>query len=251
VASEGTLPEVGSGGEIDELATVLNDLLTRVRAYVGKVRRFTADAAHQLRTPLTAVRGHLEILAARGDSASRDDLGAIIEEVDRLGELVNRLLLLEKLESSGRSGARERLDLGDVARSLVDHLEIVAKDRGIRLTCDAEEAPVTGDLSQLRQLLFNLLDNALAFTPRGGEVGVSIRRLGEDVEAVVRDTGPGIAAGETERIFERFHSSRNDAEAGAGLGLAIARAIATTSGGTLSARSTTGGEFILRLPLAP
>jgi signal transduction histidine kinase len=251
VASEGMLPETGTGGEIDELAAVLNELLTRVRAYVGKVRRFTADAAHQLRTPLTAVRGHLEILTAAGDPAERDELGGIIEEVDRLGELVNGLLLLEKLESDGQSGVPERLDLGEVARSLVDHLEIVATDRGIRLTCDAEKSFVLGDLSQLRQLLFNLLDNALEFAPRGGEVGISIRRLGDGVEAIVRDTGPGIPTGDTERIFERFYSSRNRPEAGAGLGLAIARAIATAHHGTLVARSKEGAELVLRLPVAP
>jgi signal transduction histidine kinase len=251
VASEGTLPEAGTGGEIDELATVLNALLNRVRAYVGKVRRFTADAAHQLRTPLTSVRGHLEILAARGDAASRDEIGGIIEEVDRLGELVNGLLLLEKLEASGQNVEGEQLDLGEVARSLVDHLEIVARDQGILLTCDAEEAFVLGDLSQLRQLLFNLLDNALKFAPRGGEVGISVRSLGEETEAIVRDTGPGIASGDTERIFERFYSDRSGPEPGAGLGLAIARAIATAHGGALVARPHTGGEFVLRLPRAP
>jgi signal transduction histidine kinase len=251
VAAEGTLPKAGTGGEIDELAVVLNELLTRVRAYVGKVRRFTADAAHQLRTPLTAVRGHLEILAARGDSASRDEIGGIIEEVDRLGELVNGLLLLEKLESNGRSHAGERVDLGEVARSLADHLEIVAKDRGIQLTCEAEQVFVLGDLSQLRQLLFNLLDNALTFAPRGGEVGISVRKLGAEVEVRVWDTGPGIATGDTERIFERFYSKRKGPDAGAGLGLAIARAIAHAHGGTLVARSSTGGEFVLRLPPAP
>lgn len=249
--SEGSLPRSGRGDEIDELARILNDLLARSRAEMLRMRQFTADAAHEIRTPLAAIRGHLELLLPRLDADSRSTLESVLEEADRLTRLVNRLLLLEKLEGgASASGLEERrVDLGGLARELSDHLQVLARERGIDLCCRVAEAPVRGDPEKLRQIFLNLLDNAFAHTPRGGSVSLRVERLGDRVRAQVLDTGAGIPQERLERIFDRFSSDRSRRNAGTGLGLPIARAIARAHGGELRAASPGGAEFTLELPM--
>ncbi|HXX46993.1 MAG TPA: ATP-binding protein, partial [Myxococcota bacterium] len=247
---DGTLPRTGSGDEIDRLAAVLNDLLTRVRGEVLRVRRLTADAAHALRTPLTAMRGHLELIASTERGAS-EPLGTAIEQVDELTRFVNRLLLLEKLESGqAESLAREKFDLLAKTRPLVEHLQVVAEERGVSLECRGETVEVEADPSQIHQAILNLLDNALRHTPRGGKVAVDVREQDGAAELAVSDSGRGLAADQLERVFERFYSTRAGDGAGTGLGLPIARAIARSFGGDVSATSPGGARFVLRLPLA-
>ncbi|HTO69216.1 MAG TPA: HAMP domain-containing sensor histidine kinase [Myxococcota bacterium] len=246
---DGVLPRTGSGDEIDRLAAVLNDLLTRIRAEVLRVRQFIADAAHSLRTPLTAIRGHLELLASEVDRSSSEPLVTAIEQVDELTRFVNRLLLLEKLESGqGEALTRERFDLLKETRALVEHLLVVAEERGVSLECRGESVPVDADLAQVRQAILNLLDNALRATPRGGKVAVDVREAAGAAELAVSDTGPGLSDEQLERVFERFYSTRGGA--GTGLGLPIARAIARSFGGDVSATSPGGARFLLRLPSA-
>ncbi len=248
--AEGTLPRTRRGDEIDALAEVLNDLLLRVRSEVVRTRQFTADAAHEIRTPLAAIRGHLELLLGDVDAAAQSALSGVLEEVERLGRIVNQLLLLEKLEASPEVATRVRLDLGELARDLVDHLRVLADERGIELSCAWTPTPVLGDPEKLRQLFLNLIDNAFRHTPPGGRVQVRVERDGETARAVVRDTGPGIEAERLERIFDRFASDRSRAAAGSGLGLPIARAIARAHGGELRAASPGGAELTVELPAA-
>jgi signal transduction histidine kinase len=251
-SADGTLlPRTGSGDEIDRLAEVLNDLLSRIRAEVLRVRRLTADAAHALRTPLTAIRGHLELEAARFESGASEHVDVAIEQVDDLVRFVNRLLLLEKLESGlGESLVRERLDLLAQTQALVDHLRVIAEERGVSLECRGESAAVDADATQIRQAILNLLDNALRHTPPGGKVSVEVCERGGAAELVVADGGNGLPADQLERVFERFYSTRAGTGAGTGLGLPIARAIARSHGGDVTATSADGGRFVLRLPLS-
>jgi signal transduction histidine kinase len=248
----GLLPRTGSGDEIDRLAAVLNDLISRIRAEVSRVRRLTADAAHALRTPLTAIRGHLELDAASTPGGASDHVAVAIEQVDDLVRFVNRLLLLEKLEAgTGESVTRARIDLLEHAQALVEHLSVLAEDGGVSLECRGESAVVEGDPTQIRQAILNLLDNAVRHTPAGGKVGVAVGVRGDSAELAVTDSGPGLPVEQLERVFERFYSTRGGTGAGTGLGLPIARAIARSYGGDVTATSSsTGARFVLRLPLA-
>jgi heavy metal sensor kinase len=250
--AQGTLARSGRGDEIDQLAAVLNRLLDRVRREVERQRQFTADAAHEIRTPLAGIRGHLELLLERAPSESQHALAAALEEIDRLARLVSRLLLLEKLEEGADAGRRERVDLLALARGLAEHLRVVAEEQGLELEARGEPAAVDADPEQLRQVLLNLLDNAFHHTPAGGRVWVEVRRDRERVRVAVGDTGPGIPPERRERIFDRFASDRSRPQAGSGLGLPIARAIARAHGGDLRAEPAAAGAlFVLDLPAPP
>ncbi len=248
---EGSLPRTGSGDEFDRLASVLNDLLQRVRAEVLHVRRLTADVAHALRTPLTAIRGHLELQIGRADEASIDVLESSLAQVDELVRLVNQLLLLEKLESGPLDSRKlERVDLHALARGLLDHQRVIAEERGVELVLRGEAACVSADPSQLRQAIANLVDNAIRHTPRAGRVEVAVGVTRGRALLRVSDTGPGVPDAALERVFERFYSTAEDLSRGTGLGLPIARAIARAHGGDLRASSPGGALFTLELPLA-
>jgi signal transduction histidine kinase len=147
---------------------------------------------------------------------------------------------------------RSRVDLGALAAELVEHLRVLAEDQGVELAGEFPEAPVLGDPGELRQVLLNLIDNALKFTPSGGriDVDVAVDSARGVARVRVRDTGPGVAAADVERVFERFASDRSRSEAGTGLGLAIARAIARAHGGDLRAEPGAGATFQCELPLA-
>ncbi|MCH2172895.1 HAMP domain-containing histidine kinase [Myxococcota bacterium] len=248
--SEGTLPRTGSGDEIDDLARVLNALLVRVREDVLRMRQFTADAAHELRTPLATIRGHVELLMERVDASSQQSLSVVLSEIERLARLVSQLLLLEKLEANPESTLRDRVNLGDLARDLVDHLSLMANDQGIRLVAEIEPVFVVGDSEKLRQVFLNLLDNAFKHTPTSGSVGLKVFQDTGTAKVVILDEGPGIAAERLERVFERFATDRSSRTAGTGLGLSIARAIARAHGGDVRAASPGGAEFTLELPIA-
>jgi two-component system OmpR family sensor kinase len=248
-AQSGCLPRTGSGDELDRLAEVLNGMLERIRAEVQRVRRLSADAAHALRTPLAAVRGTLEVFAHSRPEESRDLLPAL-EVLDDTTRLLNRLLQLERLESRAPDQDRMReVQLDALAGDVVDALSLVAQDRKVDLECLARPARVLGNAEQLREALFNLLDNALRHTPDGGNVQVTVLVSARDASVVVEDSGPGLRPDQLERVFERFYSEPTGGR-GSGLGLAIARAIAEAHGGTLTASSPRGARFELRLPLA-
>lgn len=272
--AEGELPARGTGDELDQLVATLNDLLRRIRAEVSRIRRLTADAAHALRTPLTVIRGSLEMRiegAERGagpdSDPGRDELAAVLEAVDELIGVVNALLRLERLESSSANlPGWAPLDAGEIAAGVVEALDLIARDRGIELTliCASGQATrIRGDASQLREAIYNLIDNALRYSPKGGRVTVEVARRSACIEILVTDLGPGIAEENLERVFERFYAqpgggastrTRSGAGSGAGLGLPIARAIARRHGGDLIAiaRGTSSGDggarFLLTLP---
>jgi heavy metal sensor kinase len=244
--------------EVGRLARTFDEMIARLDDAFKRQRRFTADASHELRTPLTAIKGQAEVALQRDrePDAYREVLQAINHEVDRLIRLVASLLTLARADAGQIPIAREAVDLGRVVTDAVEQVRPAASARTIRL--DVQSGPeirLTADEDLLLQLVLNLLDNAVKFTPAGGSVNVSWGR--EDGQALVRvsDTGPGISPEHLPHIFERFYrvdSARTRAEGGAGLGLSISRWIAEAHGGSISAESAPGegATFTVRLALS-
>jgi two-component system OmpR family sensor kinase len=234
--------------EIAELARTFNAMLDRLEQAFGSQRSFVSDAGHELRTPITIVRGHLELMG--DDPAEREETLALVDdELERMSRIVEDLLLLAKAEH-GDFLRRGPIDL-DLFVEEVHARATALGDR--RWTIDgAVAATITGDRQRLMQAMLNLAANAAQHTADGGRIAIGSRIRGGEAQLWVRDDGPGISADDQERIFERF--ARLDPgrrTSGAGLGLAIVQAIATAHGGRVSVESRPGhgATFVLHLPL--
>jgi two-component system, OmpR family, sensor kinase len=249
--------------EVGRLGLALNEMLERLQGAFRqrerseeRLRQFIADASHELRTPLASIRGYAEayrIGAAAGEEDRRKALARIEEEARRMGVLVDDLLTLARLDET-RDAERHRVDLGALARDAVDDARAVDPSRPIGLEANGA-APVLGDEHQLRQVLANLLRNALVHTGPGTPVEVSLRDAGAAVELEVRDHGPGLPGDDPDALFERFWRSepgRERGRAGAGLGLAIVAGIVQAHHGEVHAGNVPGGgaAFVVRLPAA-
>jgi two-component system OmpR family sensor kinase len=217
--------------------------------------RFVSDVSHELRTPLTAIRGAAETLLDETVSAEdrRRFLTRIVDESDRLARLATDLLTLQRIEGATGELPLSRVDLRQVAALAAEALEPLARERVVEVTVHGEAPPVLGDRDRLQQVVANLVDNATRMTPSAGRV--EVRLAAEEGWAVVTvvDQGPGIPPDDLPRLFDRFYrseQSRARATGGAGLGLAIVRAIVTAHGGSIEARSpeSGGAEFTVRLP---
>jgi two-component system, OmpR family, heavy metal sensor histidine kinase CusS len=243
--------------ELGRLAATFNAMIARLERTFDEIRRFTADAAHELRTPLSVLRSEAEVVlrADRSPGQYRRTLENQVEEIDRLSRLADQLLFLcrEEGRRTGDSAAPVRLDrlLGDLA----DDLQPAAEEKGLSLeTAAFEPCVVNGDVEGLRRLFLNLLDNALKYTPAGGTVRLELNAGPDRCQAVVADTGIGIAAEHLEHLFERFYRVETSRTApGFGLGLAICRAIADSHGGRIHVSSAPGAgtRFEVRLPASP
>ncbi|MER7399477.1 HAMP domain-containing sensor histidine kinase [Streptomyces sp. NPDC000151] len=237
------VPEPASRDEIARLARTTNETLTALEASVERQRAFIADASHELRSPIASLRTQLEVAQAHPELL---DLPGAVEDTVRLQHLAADLLLLARLDA-GERPKDTRIDLGALAR------EELSQRVADRLPVRAGELPsveVTGSRGQLSRILGNLVDNAQRHAR--SQVAVDVRRDGRWAVLRVDDDGPGVAAADRERIFERFvrlDDARSRDDGGAGLGLAIARDIAERHGGTLAVRD--GAAFELRLPVAP
>lgn len=252
----------GSGDELDQLAQTINILLDRIAAYLDTKRDFLANAAHELRTPLAAIRSSVEVALNGSRSAEEyeDLMVDVIEECGALETLVNQLLLLSETEADLPAARIEPVDLSQLASKSVDMFTGVADARGIELRTERlTPAPLLGNAAHLRQVLNNLIDNAVKYTPQGGRVivTVSVDDAEGQIELRVSDTGQGISLIEQEHIFERFYraeSSRNRSPGvgGTGLGLSICQSVVHNHGGEISCRSKPGEgtTFVVRFPLA-
>jgi two-component system OmpR family sensor kinase len=247
--------------EYQRLVQVLNRMLQRLDSALEAQKRFTADASHELRSPLTALRGELEVAARRERSPEeyRRVIASALDEVKRLSRTAEDLLTLTRSEAGAAMAQPRSVDPAERARQAIDRLgrRMEEKELEVRVTVRTPvRAKVDPDL--LDRLLWNLLENAVKFTPPSGEVEVVVARAEGEAVVEVRDTGPGIPPGEEEAVFERFYrldDSRTPGqsrEGGTGLGLAIVRAIARLHGGSVTAenRPEGGAAFTLRLPLA-
>jgi signal transduction histidine kinase len=239
----------GSGDELDQLAETINRLLDQVADHVDRQRQFLADAAHELRGPLAAIRSSLECTVSRERSADeyRTALGDVLEETAHLATLTNDLLLLAEADHEPAAGASATVDIDLIARDAVAMFGAAAEDRGIDLHVMSVPPMVTrGDAAQFRRVIGNLLDNAIRFTPAGGRVRVSLSSAGDDgaVLLEIRDTGIGIAPADVPRVFDRFFKAdparTRGGDRGGGLGLPICRAIVERHGGTIAVASEPG-----------
>ncbi|NTU59934.1 MAG: heavy metal sensor histidine kinase [Deltaproteobacteria bacterium] len=252
------LPAEEGTQEVKELAENVNALLERLEDAFRKVTQFTADASHELRTPLTVLRGEAEVVLRhpRTSEEYQAVIASSLEEIHRMGRIVEDLLLLAKGDLGEAPIEKMPVSLDALLQEMAAHAEMLAEAQGLTFTL-AEGPPVTisADPIKLRQLFWNLLDNAMKYTPPGGRVFLSHTRPEPGwVRVTVKDTGVGIPAEDQERIFERFYrvdKHRARAQGGSGLGLAICRWIASAHGGRIEVRSKpgVGSSFLVYLPL--
>jgi heavy metal sensor kinase len=250
----GRLALRGTGDELDHLAETLNAMLARLQEAFDHVRRFAADAAHELRTPLTALKGGIEVAlrADRDPATYREVLRSSLEEVDRVIRLAEDLLLLSRARLGG-APARQPVDLEPLLLEVYDVGARLAAGRGVTLRLGrVEPLTVAGERWALWRAALNLVENAVKYTPAGGEVELALARDDGCAVLTVRDTGVGMDADAVERIFDPFVRLGPAARGGGtGLGLAIVREIVRAHGGTLAVRSApgAGSTFTVRLPL--
>lgn len=232
-------------------------MLARLEASFESLRRFTADAAHELRAPLTIVRAEAEVALSkeRTNEELRESIRSLLEEVERLSRTADQLLLLARADAGALTAHRQPVDLPDLIEETVDRWRTLAADRAVDLIVDAPGgAVINGDPDLLRRLLDNLIDNAIRFTPANGTVDVALSPTASDGWRVtVSDTGPGVDPALNDGIFERFtraDPARQRETGGAGLGLALCAAIVTAHGGSIHAGAAQegGAIFVVDLP---
>jgi heavy metal sensor kinase len=240
------LPVPNADDELGRLAQTINAMVARLERSFNEIRRFTADASHELRTPLTAIRAEAEV--ALGKALSLADhqnlLGSILEECERLTRLTDQLLDLAREDVSAPQQSPEPLDLDALLDGVVDTMRPLAEARGGTLRHERHGALwIHGDETRLRHVFYNLLDNAIKYTPNGGVVEVRLERRDGRAIVVVRDTGIGIPAEHLPRVFDRFYrvdKARSRSQGGTGLGLSIAQSIVAAHGGQIEIASAPG-----------
>ena len=244
--------------EIGRLAAVINDTYARLESSFDQLRRFTADASHELRTPLSVIRGigEMGLHETRTPTEYKEAMGSMLEEVDRLTNLVDTLLRLSHGDAGTIRLSRESVDLGQLARDVVLSLAILAEERHQKLNVEAMDGvSVIVDRLVLREAITNVVDNAIKYSPTASTIVIRVRADGERAIVEVVDEGPGIAAEHRERIFDRFFrldEGRSRDSGGTGLGLAIAKWAVDVNGGYISVASgvTGGSVFRISLPLS-
>ena len=245
--------------EIGRLASTFNEMIGKLERSFLQIKRFTADASHELKTPLTVLKGEIEVGLKRDRAVEeyKRILSSCLEEVDHMSRIVDDLLTLARADMGALELRRERVDLGEVAEDVWRSLQRMAEEKGLKFSLARDgEVPVWGDRDRLRQLVVNLVDNALKYTPSGGEVVLKVGRQDALALLSVKDTGEGIPPEDQEKVFERFYrvdKARSREKGGTGLGLSICKWIAEAHGGRIWLKSEIGrgSTFTVELPLSP
>jgi heavy metal sensor kinase len=252
-----TVPRTGD--ELERLASTLNEMLGRLEASVQRIIRFTADASHELRTPVSVIRTNAEVTLrkSRSDAEYREALQQILQQSEEVSRLIEQMLDLARADSGAAALSMVRADLREPVERAARHARVLADAKQLKTSTQLPEAPlfVQGDPAALERLFLILLDNAVKFTPGGGTIEVELTTRDGMAVVEVRDTGIGVAQEELDHIFERFYQadrSRSRGNGGSGLGLAIGRWIAQSHGGSITAESEPGkgSAFRVSLPLA-
>ena len=247
--------------EIGQLARQFNRMAERLQSSFADIaaerdalRRFIADASHELRTPLTAMRSFLELLSGEAGKKAKtrqEFLAESEEQLSRLEWITTNLLDLSRLDSGITVLEAEEIDAKSVLESAAAAFIHSALENGVELKLEPDESglKIAADWKLLELALSNLLDNALKFTPEGGEIRLGARGEGDTARLWVRDTGPGISPDDLERIFDRFYRGANAPVRGSGLGLAMVKSVAEAHGGTAYADSTPGEGATLTIEI--
>jgi heavy metal sensor kinase len=255
---EKRVPVKDKGDEIDELAMTFNQMLDRIQTLVTEIKEMGDNIAHDLKSPLTRIRGTVEITLTAGKSIAdyKNMAESTIEECDNLLHMINTMLMISRTEAGVEKPLQEMVDLSSLARDVCELFETTIEDKGLSLNCNIPgKVYINGDTRMIQRLFANLMDNAIKYTPPRGVITVNISEDREgNVTASVEDNGIGISSREFPRIFERFY--RGDAsrsEVGSGLGLSLARTIARAHGGDITVMSQPGrgSIFTVTLPHAP
>jgi signal transduction histidine kinase len=235
-------------GEVRRLGRTFNDMTARLQASDDVRRRLLADVTHELRTPLSVIRGSLEGIADGMYEADEARIAAVLEQARLMGRLLEDLQTLSTAEAGALRLTREPTDLEAVVADVVAAFAPRAAASGVQLATSVGASPeVAVDPSRIRQVLENVVSNAVRHTPAGGTVTIGLSRRDDEIELTVSDTGPGIAAEELESIFDRY--ARSADSGGSGLGLAIARSLVEAHGGSIEAESPPGGGATVRVRL--
>jgi heavy metal sensor kinase len=254
----GRLPVRGAADELDHLSEAFNRTFARLEAAIGEMKQFTASIAHELRTPLTVLRGEAELalMHGRSDEEYRQVLWSQLEEFDKLIRMINQTLTLARAESGDIQLIRAVVDISALIDELASDVQALARAKGIRLDCELEPGIfVIGDAGWLERMALNLIDNAIKFTPPGGQVSIRVRGEPKVAAFAVSDTGPGIAPEALPHIFDRFFRadpSRCRDQEGAGLGLTLVEWIIRQHHGSIHVENNDGcgAVFTVRLPLS-
>jgi signal transduction histidine kinase len=250
--------ESRSRDEVGQLAEAFNTMSAELEGVERLRRDLVANVSHELKTPITAIRAHLENLLDGVERPDPETLQVMLTQSERLGRLVDQLLDLSRLESGDVPLDREPVELASLVSQVLSEIDVARSDRGVMVEAEVpKDLPAAmADRERIHQVLFNLVDNAVRFTPAGGEVIVSASRHNGSVELRVADTGVGIPSEHLPRLFERFYRvdpARSREDGGTGIGLAIARSVVEAHGGTITAESEIGrgSVFTFDLPVAP
>jgi len=249
------LPVIPSGDELERLSLSLNRMIERLEDTVAHNRRFSADASHELRTPLTVIRGELEVLIQNSTLPPMfvEGIGSALEESNRMSHIIESLMTISRLEAGSEQMTMKPVDLAILASKTLEQMSLLADEKEINLTCSTSgPVHVTGDAMRLKQVIANLLDNAIKYTANKGRVVMSVSAEADLAVLQVSDTGIGIPQTAIPLVFERFYradETRSRESGGIGLGLAIVKSICTAHRGTVSLSSAEGHGTTLRVEL--
>ncbi|HVU08847.1 MAG TPA: ATP-binding protein [Verrucomicrobiae bacterium] len=252
------LPVAHTGDELERLSISLNRMIARLDDAFQNSKRFVADASHDLRTPITILRGELESLAETPelDSELRERITSLLEEIIHLGKIVEQLFTLSRLDAGEAQTEWTRFDLAELAKTTAEQMTLLAEDKGVSISCNASQwLPVKGNRVRLKQVIVNLLDNAIKYTPANGRIQLRIQPINGHAVLEVEDTGIGIPPDALPHVFDRFYQvdqARSANSESAGLGLSIVKSICAAHGAEVEAQSTfgSGSRFLVKVPLA-